>query len=332
MNKPMTLKRNKSFWDIWDAAGIYIFLGIILIPFIIVTISVTGEDWGSNIMNVLQACAITAVCASGMTFAITSGGFDLSVGSIAAITSSITGVYIKSIIAGEGDVNSPITVLVCILFTIGVGIVCGIINGVIITKLKIQTFVATLATMSIFRGIAFVITQSTNQAFSSYQGLKFLTTGISPIIIMAIAFALCFFLYRYTRFGVYVRSVGSNESAARISGVKADWVFIKVFIYVGLVASIAGLMTAATLNVGSAGHRTGFELDVISAVVLGGTALAGGRGNVFGTLAAAILVCVVINMVNLLQVPDMFQYLIRGSILILALAMNSLREKARNKE
>jgi ribose/xylose/arabinose/galactoside ABC-type transport system permease subunit len=267
-----------------------------------------------------------------MTFAITSGGFDLSVGSTVSIVTSVVALSTNFFYNMMPGMAPGIRMIVVISIVILVSIVLGVINGVIITKLKIQTFIATLATMVIFRGIALIITKGRNISMLKFREYKMFSAGWAPAIIVLVVYILAYLLYKYSRFGVNTRAIGSNESAARISGLSVDRTIILVFVLTSVTAAMSGLLMTSQLLMGSAKLATGFELNVIAPTILGGTALAGGRGNVLGTLAAAILLALISNGLNLLGIADSFQDLIYGIILVFALALGGLRQLSLKKQ
>lgn len=324
-------KSKFNFWTLWDKAGIYMFFLVVLIIFAVITPSgmLLSMD---NIMNMMSSAAITGVCAAGMVFAITAGGFDLSVGSTYCITTCVLCILIPKMAESMPGVPAGVRMLLAILIMAAIAVVMGVLNGVIITKLKIQTFVATLATMVIYRGVAFIITKGKAVMAMRATELKVLSNGWAPTIIMVIAFAGSYILYKYTRFGVNVRSIGSNESAAKISGVKTDRTLIGVFALTGFTAMLGGLLTTSRLLTGTGRLGNGYELDVIASVVLGGTSLSGGKGNVWGAFIGAVLLTLIGNGLNLLGVSSSYQKLFTGLVLVLALSMGGFREIARQKE
>jgi len=301
---------------IWDKAGIYILTAIALVLFSTLTSKMISA---SNLMNILTQSSMVAIAAAGMTFAITSGGFDLSVGSTLSIATCILGVTIPTI-----------GLWPAILITLIVGVILGTFNGIIITKFKIQTFVATLATMVIYRGVAFLFTQGRDATLMSNLDIKVFSSGRLfgiplPIIFMVVVYLVAFVIYKYTPYGLYTRAVGSNEPASRISGIKVDRTIIITFILTATTAVFAGIIQTSQLLTGSGRLGKGFELEVITATILGGTSLAGGKGNIWGSLCAAILLGIVRNGLNLLGVGESYQQLITGAILIFALAISGFR-------
>ena len=306
-----------KIWNLWDKAGIY---ALTFITFLVFAILNQNILTGANVTNILVQSSMVAIAAAGMTFAITAGGFDLSVGSTLAITTCILGKTIPQL----GLWTSVLLALV-------VGIVFGAFNGIIITKFKIQTFVATLATMVIYRGLSLIYTNGRDATLMNYREIKVFSGGeiLSipvPIIMIALVFCLAFILYKYTPFGVFVRSIGSNEIAARISGIKVDRVMIGVFIITAVTATFSGIIQTSQLLTGNGRMGKGFELDVITATILGGTSLSGGKGNIWGALSGAIMLAIIKNGLNLVGVSENYQKLVTGLVLILALSISGIKE------
>lgn len=311
-----------KFWNLWDKAGIYI---ISLLTLAIFTVLAPNIISIANISNLLSQTSMVAIAAAGMTFAITAGGFDLSIGSTLAITTCILGKTIP-----------VIGLWPAVGLSIVVGIILGALNGMIITKFKIQTFVATLATMIIYRGIALIYTNGRDATLMNQRGIKIFSGGDIfsipiPIVMILVVFTLAFIMYKYTPFGLYVRSIGSNETASRMSGLKVNRVLTLVFIMTAVTAVFSGIIQTSQLLTGNGRFGVGFELEVITATILGGTSLAGGRGNVWGTLSAAIMLGIVKNGLNLLGVGDSYQKLATGLILVAALSISGIREIVRKE-
>ncbi|MDR0670746.1 MAG: ABC transporter permease [Oscillospiraceae bacterium] len=316
-------RRANVFWHYWERFGILAILIVALIVFSILTPNILTA---ANLLNVLARSAIVGIPALGMTFAICSGGFDLSVGSIVGLS---TCVWASAL---------PVVGLVpATLLTLAVGAACGLLNGLAITKLKIVTFVATLSMSMIFRGVALVYTGGSKQMLnrSEHPEAKFFSQSVSvfgqqiqltQMLMLAAVITAGYFLYRYTRFGVYTRSVGSHEPSSRTSGIRVDRTLILVFVLTGVTAAMSALITASQLMQGAATLGVGFELEVITATILGGTSLAGGRGNIWGSLMAAVMLTLTRNGLNLLGLSDEYQRLAIGVILLLALAISGVQE------
>ena len=270
-----------------------------------------------SIRNVLVNASLTAIAGCGMTFAITRGGFDLSVGSVMALSTCIIAKMVPSV-----------GIAPAILISLTVAALVGVVNGLIITKLRIQTFVATLATQIIIKGFALIYTGGLSVSIFKYTQLKVFSAsrvlGIPlPVIIAAAVFLTCHFLYKYCWFGIYLRAAGSNEKAARLSAVPVDKITILVFIITSFTASLSGLITLSQVLTGNASTGGSFALNAITVVVLGGTSLSGGSGFLGGTLAAAIMISVIENGLTILDYSDDIQRLVIGLILVASLTIKT---------
>ena len=316
-------RRAGLFFHYWERFGILLVLALTLAVFSVLTPTILSVG---NLLTVLSRSAVVAIPAMGMTFAICSGGFDLSVGSIVGLSTCVWAAALP--VLGIG----PATVL-----TMGTGAVCGALNGLAVTKLKIVTFVATLSMSFIIRSIALIATDGSKQMISRMDNpeAKFFSENYSifghnfqliQFLMMVLVFVVGYLLYRYTRFGVYSRSIGSHEPSARISGLPVNRTLIFVFMLTGLTASISALITSSQMMQGAATLGVGFELEVITATILGGTSLAGGKGNIWGSMVAAIMLALMRNGLNLLGLSDEYQRLSIGLILLLALAISGIQE------
>lgn len=295
-------------------------LGLVLI---IIVLSVVTTDFltVSNIFNVLRQISINALIAFGMTFVILTGGIDLSVGSILALSSALT----AGLMAGGMD--TPLAVLIGLL----AGAAMGAFNGVIISKGKVAPFIATLATMTIFRGLTLVYTEGRpitglNPDFA-ILGKGFFLEIPMPVIWMLISFAILYFILRHTTFGRHVYALGSNEEATRLSGISTTKVKVKVYAISGLFAAISGIILTSRLNSAQPTAGTSYELDAIAAVVLGGTSLSGGNGWIVGTLIGAMIIGVLDNGLNLLNVSSFYQSVVKGAVILLAVLLDRSKSK-----
>ncbi|GAA1017505.1 hypothetical protein Aple_032130 [Acrocarpospora pleiomorpha] len=274
-----------------------------------------------NLENVLVAAAILALPGLAMTFCLAMGEFDLSIGS----TVSLSGVVCCSaMIAGQ-----PLPL--ALLLALGVGALIGLANGLVITKLGVTPFIATLATMVIVRGASLAYTDGHDQIVSS-AGLKYLVGGRPlgvpmPIVLAVVASALAWWAVNRTRFGRWVCAIGSNRDAALMSGLPVDRIRVSVYVLVGLSGGLWGLLISSQLQKGNGQLGLGFELDAITVVVLGGTALLGGRASIIGTVLGAVMIETIRNGLNLLNTPPAYQRIGVGLLLIAALALLALRRR-----
>ncbi|MCD3217166.1 ribose ABC transporter permease [Clostridium botulinum C] len=270
----------------------------------------------ANIKNVLTQVSVNAIIAIGMTFVILTGGIDLSVGSTLAISGAVAATLIK------GNCN----IFVAIIAALVVGAIVGVFNGIFIAKGRIQAFIATLATMTVFRGVTQVYTNGTpvsklGESFGSIGNKELL--GIPfPVVITIAVFFIAFYVLNQTRLGRYIYALGGNEDSARLSGINTTKMKMLVYIISGVTAAISGIVVTSRIGSASAIAGTGYELDAIAAVVLGGTSLAGGEGSIAGTIIGALIIGVLNNGLNLLNVSPYYQLIVKGLVILLAVMVD----------
>jgi simple sugar transport system permease protein len=285
---------------------------IVIIGFSAPTFLSTG-----NLLNILRQSAPTLIVAVAMTLVITSGGIDLSVGSGLAVVGVLSAYALSANWAWW----------LVVLTMLGFGAFVGVLNGLLVTLGGLPPFIATLATLSILRGAAQVMTKGYSVPLPPDSpfvelGRGFLFGIPYPIVLAGVALLVGHILFSSTRFGIYVTGVGSNEEAVRRNGVNTARVKLGIYIFSGLLTAVAGMITSARLASGSSYSGIGFELDVISAVVLGGTNLFGGDGTLLGTFLGTIILAVIGNGLILLQVSPFYEQIIKGTILALAIILN----------
>lgn len=277
----------------------------------------------NNMLNLLRQVSVNALIAFGMTFVILTAGIDLSVGSTLALGSALT----------AGLLTSGMDPMLAVVIGLMIGFALGAINGIVITKGKVAPFIATLATMTIYRGATLVYTDGMpitglSDSFSFEMIGKGYLFGIPfPVIIMIVAFFILYFVQRKTVFGRQVYAVGGNEDAARLSGIKTDRVKIWVYSITGMLAVLAGIIITSRLDSAQPTAGTSYELDAIAAVVIGGTSLAGGRGRIAGTLVGALIIGVISNGLNLLNVSSFYQQIVKGGIILVAVLFDRSEKK-----
>lgn len=292
-------------------------LGLLLIIIIISFMSPSFLT-ATNIFNVLRQVSISALIAFGMTFVILTGGIDLSVGSTLALTGAIS----AGLLAGGMD---P---FLAMLIGLLLGAVLGAVNGIIIAKGKVAPFIATLATMTIYRGLTLVYTDGKpvsglgdSLAFQMFGKGYFLGVPV-PVLTMLLAFLVLYFILRKTTFGRRVYAIGGNEEASRLSGINVDRITIAVYSLTGMLAALSALILTSRLNSAQPTAGQSYELDAIAAVVLGGTSLTGGRGWIFGTLVGALIIGVLNNGLNLIGVSSFFQQVVKGVVILIAVLID----------
>lgn len=272
----------------------------------------------TNLLNLLRQVSVNALIAFGMTFVIVTGGIDLSVGS----TLALSGVLSAGLIA------NGLPPLVGIAAGVIVGSLLGFFNGLLITKGKMAPFIATLATMTIYRGLALIYTGG--NPITGFGGgflYQFLGRGYLfgipfPVIIMFLMFILFYFLLHKMTFGRKTFSVGGNERASFIAGIKTDRVKIWVYTISGFLASLAGLILVSRLNSAQPTAGTSYEMNAIAATVIGGTSLSGGKGRLTGTFVGALIIGTLSNGMNLLGVSSFYQQVVQGIVIIIAVLLD----------
>jgi ribose/xylose/arabinose/galactoside ABC-type transport system permease subunit len=299
-----------------ESLGVFVLLVMVVIG---ASIIAPGFFTYTNVTNTLITASITAVTGLGMTFAIAMGGFDLSVGSVQVLT-AIVAAGLLSVI------DPPLAILGALL----AGLALGLLNGVLISKLKLPAFVVTFGMMSIVRGVALLVTQGQSVMITKHVEFGLLNNGKIlgvpvPFIIMIIVFSLLQVLLKHTPFGRHACAIGGNRAAAIVSGINIDRVTIAVFGLVGVTAAISGVMLSSQLMIVDATLGVGFELQAITVSVLGGTSLSGGHGNLLGTVFAALLLAAIASALNMLKVVALYQYLALGTLLIFALTIDTAR-------
>lgn len=279
----------------------------------------------NNIINVGIQAATVAILAFGMTFVIITAGIDLSVGSVAAL-----GAMVSASLFSNAGLPGWLTLIIGLI----IGLLAGAICGMATAFGKIPSFIATLAMMSIARGATLVISQgspigtpdSVNWLGSRVGGFP----PIPPIVMMAVAGLVCWFILERTVLGRSMYAIGGNLEAARLSGLPVAKIQIAVFALSGLFAALAGLVMAGRLSSAQPQAGVGYELDAIAAVVIGGASLAGGSGKATGTLVGALLLAVIRNGLNLLNVSSFWQQIVIGFVIAIAVGFDVIRNKAAN--
>jgi len=286
----------------------------------------------SNLNNVPQKMARMAIIAIGMTMVIITAGIDLSVGSLLALAAVSSTLLVRKF----GGVDASPT-MVLLAFTGGITL-CGImgaVSGILTTAFKMPAFIATLAIMLIARGLA--KSMSDNQIITGMPGDVFdklwsftipgtSITILSSVVIMIALYVIAHFIMAKTTLGRHIYAIGGNEEAARLSGVPVSRVLLLVYTITGIMAGIAGVMMATEFNSGKAIWGVGLELDVIAAVVVGGTSLMGGQGRIFGTLIGCAIIVVIRNGMNLLSLEDSMQMMVMGGVIVLAIVADKAKK------
>ncbi len=276
----------------------------------------------SNWTIIITQVSINALLAFGVTFVIITGGIDLSLGSILAVT---------GIVAASLAHPDTYSVIVPILVGLFSGLLIGAFNGFVITQSKIAPFIVTLGTMTIGRGLALILSKgrpisNLSDSFNFIGGGNVL--GIPfPIIVLIVAFSICYIILKKTILGRYIYAVGGNEQAAKASGINVNQIKLAVYSICGLLSGLAGILLTSRITTGQPNAGVGFELDAIAAAIIGGTSTSGGTGTMTGTLVGALLIGVINNGLDLLNVTSYYQQVVMGAIIIGAVVLDSWNQK-----
>lgn len=276
----------------------------------------------SNIMVGIRQAVYTAIVGFAMTFVISLGGIDLSVGS----TVGISGMIVAALTLG--GFNIYLAILVALL----AGAFIGSVNGFLVTKLNIAYFIATLGTMSILRGLIYVYTKGIPLYGLGFKELQWFGQGYIgpipvPIILALLILLLCYYLFYKTRFGRYTVSIGSNEDAAKLVGINIDRIKMLVFTLSGVLCAVAGVILVSRSEAAIPTAGNAYEMDAIAAVVIGGTSMSGGKGNMVGTLFGAILMATIKNGLSLLNVNTFWHQVVIGMFILFAVALDGYNSK-----
>ncbi|MCK3655090.1 ribose ABC transporter permease [Pasteurellaceae bacterium Macca] len=275
-----------------------------------------------NMLNILRQTSVNAIIAIGMTFVILIAGIDLSVGSVLALTGAVAATLI--------GLDFPVYLVIPMVLIFG-GII-GVMNGALVAFGRVQAFMATLITMLLLRGVTMI-----------YMGGRPISVGVSdnadlfaeigtgvwlgvpiPVWLMFILFALGWFILTQTRIGRYVYALGGNESATTLSGINVNKIKLFVFAVSGVLAALAGLIVTSRLGSAQPTAGTGYELDAIAAVVVGGTSLMGGKGRIFGTLIGALIIGFLSNALNLLDIDSYYQLVAKALVILTAVILDNV--------
>ncbi len=315
MNTNENVKRKFEYKEMLSKLGPLLAL-IVLIIFV----SILSPSFLSltNLMNLMRQVSTNALIAFGMTFVIITGGIDLSVGSTLALSSAIM----------AGMIVNGIDPLIAMTVSLIAGFVLGAVNGLLITKGKLVPFIATLATMTIYRGTTLVLTDGKpitglDETFIfQFMGRGYFFGIPFPIVITLVVFALLFLLLHKMSFGRKTFAIGGNEKASFIAGVKSNKIKIFVYSISGVLASLAGIILTSRLNSAQPTAGESYEMDAIASVVLGGTSMSGGKGRIFGTLIGALIIGTLNNGLNLLGVSTFYQQIVKGIVIIIAVLID----------
>lgn len=309
-------KKMKKIGSLYDKYGTI----VVLLVLVLIVTSINPKFMTMyNILNVFRQVSINGLIAFGMTFVILTAGIDLSVGAILGLTGMILGIMITS---GTPDFIAIVAVLL-------MGALLGLFNGVLISKIKLQAFIVTLATMTAFRGITMIISDGipAMNVTSNAPILDFFSQGSVlgipfPMILFIASFLILLVLLQNTSFGRGVYAIGGNEEVARLSSIPTDRIKTMVYVISGFMSSLAGVILTSRLSSSQPTAGMTFELDAIAAVVIGGTSLLGGRGRLFGTFIGVLIIGVLNNGLNIIGVSAFYQQFIKGIVILLAVILD----------
>lgn len=300
---------------LWETIGLF---------FLILLLSITSPYFltVSNILNVLRQISMVGIVSVGMTFVIITGGIDLSVGSVLALSGVFTAI----------SINSGINLYLAIIIGVVAGSLCGFLSGILIaSKINMPPFIATLAMMSTARGVSLVLT-SGRPIYGLPKQFGFIAGGNMfgvplPIIIMILMYIIGYLILTYIRQGIYYYSVGGNENASRLAGVNTKKIKLSAYVISGFTASVAGIiMTSRLISIEPMAGQ-GYELDAIAAVVIGGTTLSGGEGSLIGTFIGALIIGVLRNGLNLLNISAYWQQIAIGFVIASVVSIGAYKKE-----
>ncbi|QQO08987.1 ABC transporter permease [Breznakiella homolactica] len=320
MNVPFL--KNRSVKDTWHniTDNYSHWLSFIILLIVAVIVNPSFLSW-SNLTNQFVQGAVVGICAMGMSLVISAGMIDLSVGSSVALISGL----------GVTVLNSTGSILLCLLFCLGAGLIVGFINGILVTKGRIAPFIVTLATMSAWRSVInqlgqggpFTVSRELYAPFRAIAAGRFL--GIPHLMLFFIAVTIITaVIMGKTKFGTYVYAIGSNQQAARLSGIGVDRVKTLIFVYAGTLYGLSAFLLASRLtSIQAASAGNGYEMDAIAAVAIGGTSMDGGKGKIIGTFLGVLMLRIISTVLIMANVPPFLNGLVQGIIIIVAvLAQN----------
>jgi ribose transport system permease protein len=275
-----------------------------------------------NLSNLVLQVSIVSIVAIGSTVVILTGGIDLSPGSAIALMTMVFAILAK---------NLALPLVIAVLLVLALGVALGLINGALTAYLRIPSFITTLATLSAFRGVAFMFNNG-SPIFTVSPNIEPIFYGTAlgiplPLFYVVALYALAYWFLRYTALGRAIYAVGGNPNAARLSGIDVRLTQLAAFLIAGLTAAIGAVLMTARLNSGSPNYGVGLELSAIAAAVIGGASLAGGRGHIVNTVIGAMTIVIVQNALNLNAVSTAAQNVVIGSIIVLAVGIDMWRSE-----
>lgn len=313
-------KQKKTFREL----GLVVFLVILCVLFQALNPSFFS---GQNISDMLRNASLLAILAMGMMMVMITGGIDLSIGAVVALTGMVAALTIMN--------NPEVGPVVAILIGMAIGLGCGAINGLLVAKGHIIAIIATLGMMNVFRGLTYIVSNSSwvsaHQMSDDFKAIA--TSGIGPIntliIIAIIVVLICWYFLGYSRTGRYIYAVGSNPASATVTGIKKDRILILAYSVMGLLSGLVGVLWVSKFASAQGDTATGYEMNVIASCVLGGVSVSGGTGKVGGVILGVLLLGILQNALPLINVSTFWEDFIQGCIILGAVLMNvSVKRRA----
>ena len=304
-----------------------VFVYLILL-FVIVFFSLMSKAFltTKNILNICRQVSMIGICSVGMTMVLLTGGIDISIGSIIALS---------GVVSAKLIVEAGFPIYIAMVIGIFIGIVCGFISGIMVAKFTVPALIATLAMQTIARGIAFILTRGI-PVYGLPEGIKVLGQGYFlgipiPVYIMVLVFFVGWWMLEQTKFGRHIYAIGGNEEVARLSGISVFIRKIQVFAISGFFAGLSGVIMLSRINSGQPATSEGFEMDVITAAVLGGVSVAGGQGKVINVIAGVLIMGMLGNGMTLMNLDEYWQWVTKGIVLLFAVAFDNWQRNMNNK-
>lgn len=307
---------------------------LIALTLMVIAMTLLSDNFATsdNLFNVMRQVSVNLCISVGMTLVILTGGIDLSVGSILAFSGAVAAGLMKSGIEWAGaDTFIGFTFFGCVLAALLIGGILGWFNGLMVTRFKVPPFVATLAMLTMARGFTMLYTNGfpitgIGEDFA-YLGTGWFLGIPMPVWVSIVVIAIFAFFIKKSRTGRYIYAIGGNEKATRLSGINVNRVKVIVYTLAGVLSAVAGLLVTARLDSAQPNAGTGYELDSIAAVVIGGTSLSGGKGSIMGTVIGALIIGVLNNGLVLLNVSPFWQQVIKGLVILLAVILDKISSK-----
>lgn len=304
-----------------------VFVYLVLL-FVFVFFSVLTKTFLStkNLLNICRQVSMTGICAVGMTMVLLTGGIDISIGSVIALSGVVSAKLINDL--GFG-------IFPAMVVGVLVGIVCGLISGIMVAHFEVPALIATLAMQTIARGFAFIMTQGI-PVYGLPESIKTLGLGYFlgipiPVYILALVFFIGWWMLEQTSFGRHLYAIGGNEEVARLSGINVLVKKIQIYSLSGFFAGLSGVIMLSRLNSGQPATSEGFEMDVITAAVLGGVSVAGGQGKIINVVAGVLIMGMLSNGMTLMNLDEYWQWVAKGAVLLFAVAFDNMQRRRKAK-